>query len=205
MKIGLTGQIGAGKSTAAEILRSFGAHVIDADAIGKEVVEKSATLRKQLAESFGRSILDKKGDLRRTHLAKLAFASEDQTRTLNSLVHPHLLKRLNAEIGKGCSCKDVIVIDAALLVAWGLEKHLDLVLLIAAPEKLRLKRMAARGINLEDARKRQAAQPSIEAMRGAANVIIENNQTPVELAGKLVQFWSRYVLPRLSTPSGAKA
>ncbi len=205
MKIGLTGQIGAGKSTAAEILRSFGAHIIDADAIGREVVEKSATLRKQLAESFGNSILDKHGNVKRTHLARLAFASEKQTEALNALVHPHLLKRLNAEIAKAASCKQAIIIDAALLVTWGLEKHVDLVVLISAPEKLRMKRMAARGISLEDAKKRQAAQPPIEAMRDVANVIIDNNQTPVELAGKLVQFWSRYVLPRLSTPSGAKA
>lgn len=205
MKIGLTGQIGAGKSSASEIFRSLGAHIINADEIGKEVVEHSAPLRKKLAEAFGRSILDRQGNVRRAQLAKLAFASEETTEQLNSLVHPHLLKRIRSDVAKAAKTKKVIIVDAALLVAWGLHKEMDLVVMIAAPEKLRMKRMAARGISLEDAKARQAAQPSVDRMREAANVIIDNSGTGVDLAGKLVQVWSRYVIPRLlATPARKK-
>jgi dephospho-CoA kinase len=205
MKIGLTGQIGAGKSSAAEILRSFGAHIINADEIGRMVVEKSIPVRRKLVEAFGRTILDKQGKLRRAQLAKLAFASEEATEQLNAIVHPHLLKKLRAEVAKGARTGKVIVIDAALLVAWGLEKEVDVVVLMNAPEKLRLKRTVARGISLEDARARQAAQPSIDRMRQVANVVIDNSATSVELAGKLVQFWSRYVIPGMSKSTGKKA
>ncbi len=206
MKIGLTGQIGAGKSSASEIFRSLGAQIVNADEIGKEVVEHSLPLRKKLAEAFGRSILDRQGNIRRAQLAKLAFASEETTEKLNSLVHPHLLKRIRSDIAKAAKTRKVIIVDAALLVAWGLHKEMDLVVMIAAPEKLRMKRMAARGISLEDAKARQAAQPSVDRMREAANVIIDNTGTSVDLAGKLVQVWSRYVIPRLLvTPARKKA
>jgi dephospho-CoA kinase len=200
MIIGLTGQIGAGKSTAAEILKTFGAFVINADDIGRTVVEKSVPLRRNLVKTFGPTILDRKGNLNRRKLASLAFATPEATAKLNGLVHPPLIKLLESQIKAAAKKYPVVIIDAALLLQWPLYKKLNQIVLITAPEKNRLKRMTDRGISLTDARARQAVQPSANAMRQAAHVVIPNNGTAADLAGKLVLYWNRHVLVRLTNP-----
>ncbi len=115
MVIGLTGQIGAGKSLAAAILRGFGAHVISADEIGKVAVDRSADLRRRLARAFGADILSPGGKLRRKLLAQRAFADERGSRTLNDLVHPQLLKELQQRVRSAARQESVVVIDAALV------------------------------------------------------------------------------------------
>ena len=133
MIIGLTGQIGAGKSTAAEILKTFGAFVINADDIGRAVVEKSLPLRRKLVIAFGAAILDRKGNLNRRKLASLAFASPEATAKLNALVHPPLIKLLESQIKAAARKYPVVVIDAALLLQWPLHKTLNQIVLITAP------------------------------------------------------------------------
>ncbi|MFZ1684306.1 MAG: dephospho-CoA kinase [Candidatus Zixiibacteriota bacterium] len=204
MIIGLTGQIGAGKSTAAEILKTFGAFVINADDIGRTVVEKSLPLRRNLVKAFGPSILDRKGNLNRRKLATLAFATPEATARLNALVHPPLIKLLESQIKAATKKYPVVIVDAALLLQWPLYKKLNQIVLIAAPEKNRLKRMTDRGISLTDAKARQKVQPSANAMRQAAHVVISNNGTTADLAGKLVLYWNRYVLVRLARTTKRK-
>ena len=114
MYIGITGQIGAGKTTAAKIIASFGAAVIDADRIGRQVVDRSPALLKRLARQFGSEILTPSGRLSRTRLARLAFADEAAKRHLDRIVHPYLLKELRRQMRQKASRFDGVVIDAAL-------------------------------------------------------------------------------------------
>jgi len=190
MLIGLTGQIGAGKSTAAGILADMGAHVIDADLIGKEVVDKSAQLRAKLGRRFGLEIFDKGGHLRRRKLARLAFASEETKRALNDLVHPFLLKELRRQVKAAVKKHDLVVVDAALLLYWQMDREVDFVLVIHASRQTRLARMAKRGIAEADALARQKAQLPYREFQKRADRMILNNGTPEQLRTKLIRLLS---------------
>ena len=196
MFIGLTGQIGSGKTTAAKILASFGAVVIDADRIGREVVDRSAPLRKRLARQFGGEILTPSGKLSRKKLARLAFADEAAKRCLNHLVHPFLLKELRRQMKELAKRHNVVVIDAALLLDWGLDRQMDVVLVVHASEETRIKRLAARGFSKEDVLARQRAQVPFSEYRKRADYVILNNGTVEKLQTKLQRLYKKFVSQR---------
>ena len=188
MLIGITGQIGAGKSTAAEIMAELGAHVIDADEIGKKVVNKSEQLRKRLAHRFGADILDKRGRLKRKKLAQLAFVSERSRDALNRLVHPFLLWDLLQEMKVANKTYELVVVDAALLLHWNLDRKMDHVLVIHAERELRFRRLKKRGISRADALAREKAQLPYREFQIRSDRLILNSGTVRQLRRILVQF-----------------
>jgi dephospho-CoA kinase len=185
MLIGLTGQIGAGKTSAARILARLGAAVVDADQIGRKVVDQSSVLRRKLAKVFGNSVIDGKGRVYRKKLAELAFAGGNATETLNALVHPYLLKELRRRVRRASRTHAVAVIDAALLLYWGLDKEVDFVLVIHASRATRLKRLEARGISRKDALARERAQLSFREFQQRADRVMLNNGTIDDLKRKI--------------------
>jgi len=196
MQIGLTGQIGSGKSTAAEILASFGAVVISADEIGRDVIDNSSPLRRRLACRFGADILDRSGRLRRKRLAATAFADPASTRALNELVHPYLLKELRRRLKQLERTNNVVVVDAALLLFWNLDREMDLTLVIHAGEETRLRRAAGRGISVADARARQVAQLPYAEFRRRADRLILNIGSVADLRRKLAIWYRKFVANR---------
>jgi dephospho-CoA kinase len=197
MVIGLTGQIGSGKSTAADTLAGLGATVIDADRIGREVVDNSPRLLRQLVTAFGAEILNRRGQLRRRKLAEFAFVDAESRDRLNHLVHPHLLKELRRQVKTAAKNKRVVVIDAALLLYWGMDKEVDLVLVIHAGRDIRLARLRARGISPEDAQAREKAQLPYSEFRSRADRLILNNGSPKDLKRKVTVFFRSLVLNAL--------
>ncbi|MEW5995369.1 MAG: dephospho-CoA kinase [Candidatus Zixiibacteriota bacterium] len=195
MLIGITGQIGAGKTTAAKILASFGAAVIDADRIGRQVVERSAELRRKLVRAFGPEILTRTGRLKRKKVAALAFANQDAKKRLNKLVHPYLLKELRRRLRQKARQKEIVIVDAALLPDWHLDREMDVVLVIHASLKTRLSRLKARGISRRDALARQRAQLPYSEYRHRADRVILNNSSIANLRAKLDK-WYSYLLRR---------
>lgn len=193
MYIGVTGQIGSGKTTAAETLAYFGAVVIDADRIGHEVVDKSIPLRKRLANQFGSEILTPSGKISRKKLARLAFANEAAKRRLNRLVHPFLLKELRRQMKELAKRHDVVVIDAALLLDWELDRQMDLVLVVHTSDKKRLKRMIARGFSKEDVLERQRVQLPFAEFQNRADIVLLNNNTVLRLKVRLRFIWDEFV------------
>ncbi len=190
MIIGLTGQIGAGKTSAAQILAELGATVVDADLIGREVVEQSSVLRKKLVKAFGREIVDAKGNIRRKRLASAAFRDRASRDKLNWLVHPYLLKELRRQV-RAAGRNKLVVVDAALLLLWRMDSDVDFVLVIHAGLEIRLKRLQARSISREDALARQRAQLSFREFQKRADRVILNNQTPAALRRKVTALISR--------------
>lgn len=187
MIIGVTGQIGSGKSTAARILKSMGAAIIDADLIGREVVENNPDLRHKLQREFGTEIVSSTGQLKRKKLAKIAFADEPSRKKLNRLVHPYLLRELRKQMMLKARVYEVTVLDAALLLEWNLDREIDAVILIHASEMLRIKRLRKRGISRRDALLRQRRQLSYTEQRRRADYVIYNRTTEDDLARKLKQ------------------
>lgn len=187
MIIGLTGQIGAGKSSAARIFTRLGVTVIDADKIGRQVVGQSVSLRRQLAASFGSEILDRNGKLKRKKLAQLAFADESSRAKLNRLVHPHLLKELRKQVRSAKKKSSVVVIDAALLLNWEMDREVDLVLVIEAPKRIRMERLEQRGIDRQDALARQRLQFRSREFRKRADIVIINNGALIKVEAEIGQ------------------
>lgn len=196
MFIGVTGQIGSGKTTAAKILASFGAAVIDADRLGREVVDGSAPLRKKLAGQFGGEILTASGRLSRRKLARLAFANEAAKQRLNRLVHPYLLRELRRQMKELAKRHEVVVIDAALLLDWELDRRMDLVLVIQASMKARLKRLTERGMTRDDILARQKAQLPFSEYRKRADCVVLNNGSVDKLRAKLQRLYEKFVRQR---------
>jgi len=195
MKIGLTGQIGAGKSTVAAVFKSKGAVVIDADTIGKEAIQHNPSLLRQLVKVFGNGILTASGALNKLKLAGLAFADADSTAALNCLVHPHLLKELRRQIREGLKAGGIIVVDAALMHYWRLESEMDVTIVVSAPRRVRLQRMQERGISRADALKRDRAQLSFTEMRKRSDVVILNSGSRRDLRRRALQVWKRHIVP----------
>jgi len=194
MLIGLTGQIGCGKSTAALILKSLSAIIIDADKIGHQVVENSKLLQKKLQKEFGRDIISKTGKVNRKKIAKRAFTNKAGKMKLNSLVHPYLLIELQKQIKRYHKKKNIVVIDAALLLDWNYDKKVDYVLVIHTSIEKRIKRLEKRGISKEDTIARQRAQLPFQEYQKRADRVILNNSTEDALRKKLALLWRSFLL-----------
>ena len=192
MLLGLTGQIGSGKSSAAMILKSFGAIIIDADRIGHQVVENSKELQKKMQNEFGKDIISKTGKINRKKIAQRAFHDKTSKKKLNSLVHPYLLKELQRQINMYHINDNVIVIDAALLLDWNYDKKVDYVLVIHASLEKRIERLKERGILRSDAIARNKAQLPYREYQRRADRIILNNNTIENLKRKLTALWMSF-------------
>ncbi len=189
MRIGITGQIGAGKSTAARILQQMGAYLIDADRIGREAVEEHAKLRTELAKAFGDDVIDTQGRLKRALVARRAFADERSKQRLDKLVHPYLLRDLRQQIKEAERNHRVVVVDATLIFDWGLEGELDFTIVIYAPRSIRFMRLGKKGVDAVDARARQRRQLSLAEYRKRADVVIDNRGSAAELKARLERLW----------------
>lgn len=188
--IGITGQIGAGKSTAAEVFRKMGAAVINADHIGREVVEKNLSLRLRLARAFGKEVLTPNQELRRQRVAEFAFSGKSQKRKLDRIVHPFLVKELKLQIKKLSKKNEVIVIDAAILLDWNLGKSLDKILVIDSKSEKCINRLVQRGIKGSDALARRKLQRSSSEFRKHADKVIKNNSSKKNFESQ-VRAWAQ--------------
>src|SRR5574341_1034040 len=185
--IGLTGGTGSGKTEVARVLQKRGGIVVSGDRIGKEVVEKNPQVLKRLVKVFGRRILNKNGKLNRRKLGSLAFSSEKNQRKLNQIVHPYLLRDLRSKIAlarKIESDERFLVVDAALISEWGLEKELDMTVLVASPVRLRVQRLIKQGLNRKEAQDRITRQLSDAKRRKKADYVIQNVGSLEELRRK---------------------
>lgn len=176
IKIGLTGGFGSGKSLVSNIYRQAQIPIIDADEIARFVVEQNSPSLKQIQEIFGDKILEKDGTLNRLRLAEIVFKNNEAREKLNKIIHPAILKHMNLEFSKHERAGDALVIvDAPLLFETGLDKKMDLNIVVWTPEDICLSRLVQyRGFTEEEARLRMEAQIPIEEKREKADYIIDN-------------------------------
>jgi len=185
--IGVTGGIGCGKTTICRMFQSWGARVIYADRLGREVVESNPSLLKRLEREFGGTILNPDGSLNRRELGRLAFKSPTAQLKLNRIIHPPLLKLLKEKIRKA---KDPgpLVVDAALLVEWNLCEILDYLILVRATKEIRIRRIG-RKWNIVEIKERMAAQLPEKEIAMKANLVIDNNGSLKELEAEAHKAW----------------
>ncbi|MGH8991259.1 MAG: dephospho-CoA kinase [Acidimicrobiia bacterium] len=185
--VGLTGGIGSGKSTVARALAGRGAVVIDADVLAREVVEPGTAGFRAVVDRFGPAVVDHDGRLDRPALARLVFEDPAARVDLNGIVHP-LVAAETARRTAAAPPGSVVVLDVPLLVE-AAKSGYDLVVVVEAPEALRLVRLVARGMDPVDARRRMAAQVSDAERRAVADVVLDNAGTPADLARQVGELW----------------
>lgn len=182
--VGLVGRAGSGKSTVARTLASEGAVVIDADALGHQVTDRNPEVRRALQKEYGAGVYKEDGTLDRAQVAARVFADPDARRRLDQLVHPRILEAIRERVDglRAEGTRGVVVIDAALMLQWGLERHCDAVLAVTAPDAEKVRRLGtARGWTETEARARLGAQWTDERYASAADLTIDNHGSLGEL------------------------
>lgn len=185
--IGLTGGIGSGKSTVAELLVQEGWVLVDADRIARDIVEPGQPALTELAEAFGQDILLPDGSLDRGLLASRAFASAEKTAVLNSITHPRIQEETQARFEAARQGgAEFVVYDMPLLVDKGLHKDMDATIVLDVDAEERVRRLVEyRGLEETDARRRIAAQIPDDVRRAAADFVIDNNGPREALDGQV--------------------
>jgi dephospho-CoA kinase len=193
--IGVTGGIGSGKTEVAKVFKKLGAKIISGDEIGKEVVEENRSVLSNLVEIFGEEILSNNRKLNRKKLGKIAFSSMETSNKLNRIVHPHLLSNLKKQIRKyRRRGPGIVIVDAALIIEWGLQKELDYLILVESNLKNRLKRLKEYSeYSQKEALNRIKAQTDYKTRRKYADYIIRNDEGLKELRGKVVFLWKKLI------------
>jgi dephospho-CoA kinase len=194
LRIGLTGGIGSGKSTVSALLAARGAVVIDADRIAREVVEPGTPGLAAVVEAFGADVLRADGSLDRPALAAIVFGDAESRKRLDGIVHP-LVRSRAAELAAAAPEDAVVVHDVPLLVETGQTGSYDVVLVVRADPEVRVQRLLQRGLPEDDARARIAAQASDEQRSAVADVVLDNDGSPDELADQVNRFWAERVAP----------
>ena len=189
LRVGLSGGIGSGKSTVARALARRGAIVIDADAISREVVEPGQPGLAAVVERFGRDILDADGRLNRPALAAVVFEDAAARSDLNAIVHP-LVAAETLRRQAAAPADSVVVLDVPLLVE-AAKAGYDVVVIVEAPEPVRLERLVGRGMSVDDARRRMAAQASDEDRRKVADVVLDNSGSEDDLEAQIDSLWAQ--------------
>jgi len=193
--VGLTGGVGSGKSTVADMLRELGATVVDADEATHAVYEPGGPGFEAVVREFGQGFLTG-GRIDRKRLGELVFNDADARRRLNDIVHPLVrewMAQRTAEAVEGGA--NVVVQDVPLLFENGLERFFTSVVLVYVPEKVQVERLVSgRGLTPERARAIIAAQMPIEAKRGRAHHVINNSGSIDETKAQVKAVWTQLVV-----------
>lgn len=194
--VGLTGGIGAGKSTVAAILTELGARVIDADRIGHEVYRPGSAGFARVVEAFGPGVVGADGAIDRRALGALVFADPAARARLNALVHPLIA----AEVGRRVAAARAegfagpLVVEAAVLLEAGWRPLVDRVWVVSTRREHAIARiMAARGLTREEVEQRLDAQMPDSERRRHADLVIENDGSPAALRAAVEAAWDTLV------------
>lgn len=188
--IGLTGGVGSGKSTVAQLFRQAGALVIDADAIAREVVAPGEPALAEIRAHFGDGVIRADGSLDRSALADIVFHDADELAVLNSITHPRIAQR-TARLHQSAKPGQHIVHDVPLLVENQLADAYDVVVVVWAEPEVRLARLAARGMSTAEAQRRMAAQATDAQRREVADFLIDNNGDVDQLRAHVAEVLSQ--------------
>jgi len=191
--VGLTGGIGAGKSTAATALARRGAVVVDVDGLGRQVLGHGGTAIEAVVERFGDVVRSDSGDIDRQALAGIVFNDERALKDLEAISHPAINDLIDKTVDEFPD-ESIVVLEMAVLVestlGYNNRHRYEVVVVIEAPTDVRLRRLLDRGMTQEDAMARMDAQATDDERRAAAHFVIGNLGTPEQLADSVGELWA---------------
>ena len=189
--VGLTGGIGAGKSTVARLLAERGAVVIDADELARRAVAIGSSGFERVLRTFGSDILAPDGAIDRTRLGAIVFADPDRRRTLEAIVHPEVARLFVEALEPYRGTDRVVVYTVPLLVERGMADAFDVVVVVVAGVDRRVERVVShRGLEPDEVRARIAAQVTDEERAAVADVLLDNDGDLEHLDPQVDRLWS---------------
>lgn len=176
IKVGITGGIGAGKSTVCKIFEQLGVPIYNADVRAKELMQESNTLRENIRTAFGWDSYDKMGALNRQYLAKIVFNDPKQLKILNQIVHPAVFEDFHGWVNeRSAEGHPYSIKEAALLIESGSYRKLDQIIVVTCPIDLRIERIMKRDhIRREEVLKRMENQLSDKERLDKADHLLQN-------------------------------
>jgi dephospho-CoA kinase len=193
--VGLTGGIGTGKSTFAAMLLERGAQVIDADALGRDALRPGAPAWHSVVDQFGQKILVHPSmDIDRKRLADIVFNNREALKALNAIVHPMIFKAIADELDRLRTTDEIVVLDAALVVETALADICDVVIVMDSTDEARIKRLQRdRKMSFADIRAVMTSQLDPQVLLGRADIVVNNDGTPEDLARDADGVWARLI------------
>ena len=188
MKVGLTGGIGAGKSTVADLFSQKGAVVIRSDELARQVIEPQTPGFQQVIDRFGKDFINSEGYIDRAKLAQVVFHDDAALKDLENIVHPLVRSKTNQIIDQHTS-ETIIVNEIPLLLEKKMESLFDFLVIVISSEKNRLERLSQRGLTTEQATARMAKQVSDDERKAAADFLIVNDGNLDQLEADVEKIW----------------
>jgi dephospho-CoA kinase len=185
--VGLTGGIGAGKSTVANMFAQLGALTIDADQLARQAIEPGSIGFDEVITEFSPKILTD-GDIDRQKLGKIVFKDADKRKKLEAIIHPKVQEALASKI-KSLSPGDVLVYEIPLLVETGAAEKFDYIITVESDIENRLDRLFERGMDEDEAERRIAAQASQAQREEVADRVIVNDGDRADLFAECARIW----------------
>ena len=196
LKVGLTGGLGSGKSTASKFFKSLGAFILDADSTAKKLIANNEKVKEELIKEFGTDIMDATSNVDKKKLARIAFQDEDHQQRLNYVVHPHIHMAIDKCFDKTLDedKHELFVVDAALIYESGYDAHLDYIIVVTAQLKHRMERAMNRNtLTRDQILKRIEFQWPEKEKTSLADFVVHNDGTEDDLKNQIVELYKKLV------------
>jgi len=178
LRVGLTGSIGVGKSFVSGVFAELSCHVIDADQVAREVVQKDSPALRDVVSTFGITVLDQNGELDRAKLGSIVFADDAKRTLLNSILHPYIIAKQDEQLAQleSGDPDGIAIVDAALMIESGGYKRFDKLVVVYCRPEVQLQRLMTRSkLSQEEAEQRIAAQMPQEKKKQFADYLIDTS------------------------------
>ena len=192
--VGLTGGIGAGKSTVAEYFARLGALVIDADQLARMAIERGSDGFADVMLRFGDEVIVN-GDIDRKKLAEIVFSEDGARKDLEAIIHPRV-QALFAEAVADLDHDDILIYEIPLLVETGAAEKFDYIVTVESDIELRKERLLKKGLYISQIEKRMASQATEEARTAVADSVIRNEGDEDSLLRQVENLWESVLLPQ---------
>tara|TARA_B100000131_G_scaffold114544_1_gene111510 strand:+ start:4668 stop:5267 length:600 start_codon:yes stop_codon:yes gene_type:complete len=197
-KLGITGGIGSGKSTATLFFKNNNTYIFDADTEAKKHLQNSIALQHKISNAFGADLKTKSGSINLKELGKRAFKNKTEQSILNGIMWPEIYMLIEKKIGELKNTYTLFIVDAALIFEANLQNLFDSILLITADKNIRVERSSKR-LNLSRTQINDRLNLQMDEINKIklANYTIKNNNTIKELNHNLTIFYQSIILPKL--------
>ena len=192
LRVGLTGGIASGKTTVASLLAEHGAFILDADRIGHDLIAPGGAAHEGVVARFGPGVVEPDGSISRPRLGAIVFADADARRALDTLVHPHILPKVQRRIADYLETGRALVaiVDAALLVEAGIHHRFDRLVVVRCVRETQIRRLMTRnGMSQEEAERRIDTQAPLEAKLAEADYVVDTDGTMRQTREQFDRLW----------------